>query len=114
MVTKRALLSLEEAVHQLTDVPASLFGLRGRGRLSPGWAADLVVFDPATVEPLPLRFVDDLPAGSSRWFGGAKGIEHVYVNGLEVVRNDILTGDLGGRLLRSGRDTTANGSRDPS
>ncbi|MBM3347789.1 MAG: amidohydrolase family protein, partial [Betaproteobacteria bacterium] len=48
-VRERKLIALEDAVHKLTDVPARFFGLKGRGRLAPGWLADIVVFDPATV-----------------------------------------------------------------
>jgi len=104
-VRRRQLLSWEEAVHQLADVPARLYGLQGRGRLQPGWCADLVVFDPATVGHREERTRDDLPAGASRQFAEAVGVEHVLVNGIEVVRHGTLTGDLPGRVLRSGRDT---------
>ncbi|MHB1583290.1 MAG: N-acyl-D-amino-acid deacylase family protein [Acidimicrobiales bacterium] len=104
-VRRRQLLSWEEAVHQLSDVPARLYGLRGRGRVQPGWWADLVVFDPATVGHHEERTRDDLPAGASRQFAEAVGVEHVVVNGAEVARHGTLTGDLPGRVLRSGRDT---------
>ena len=49
VVHDRGLLSLEEAVQMMTDVPARLYGLRDRGRVAEGCVADLVVFDPATV-----------------------------------------------------------------
>ena len=65
-VRDRGLLTLEEAVHQLTDVPARLYGLRDRGALAVGRCADLVVFDPTTVGPRPERTRDDLPGGASR------------------------------------------------
>ncbi|MDA8356183.1 MAG: amidohydrolase family protein [Actinomycetota bacterium] len=104
-VREHGVISWEEAVHQLTDVPARLYGLKGRGRIAPGWWADLVVFDPATVGPGPERTRDDLPGGSSRLYAEATGIEHVLVNGTEVVSQGAATGALPGRVLRSGRDT---------
>jgi N-acyl-D-aspartate/D-glutamate deacylase len=104
-VRRRHLLSWEEAVRQLSDVPARLYGLRERGRLAEGWWADVVVFDPEGVGPGPERTRDDLPGGASRLFAGATGIEHVLVNGTEVVRHGALTGEPAGQVLRSGRDT---------
>jgi len=104
-VRQRQLLSLEEAVRLLTEVPARLYGLVDRGRVAEGWWADLVVLDPATVGPGPLRTRSDLPAGADRLFAGAEGIEHVLVNGTEVVSGGTLTGAVPGRVLRSGTDT---------
>ena len=104
-VRDRALLSMEEAVRQLTDVPAQLYGLRERGRLANGFRADIVVFDPDTVGPLPERTRDDLPGGASRLVAEARGFQHVLVNGVEIVTDDAFTGATPGRLLRSDRDT---------
>ena len=104
-VRDRGLLTLEEAVHQLTDVPARLYGLRERGRLRAGWWADVVIFDPDRIAPDPVRTVKDLPGGAERLFAAAEGVEHVMVNGVEVVQGRKLTGDEPGTLLRSGRDT---------
>ncbi len=105
-VRKRNLISWEEAVRQLTDVPARLYGIRERGRLREGWWADVVVFDPERVGHGPERTRDDLPGGASRLYAQAEGIEHVIVNGTEIVQSGEFTGATdAGRLLRSGADT---------
>jgi len=104
-VRKRGLLSWEEAVRQLTDVPARLYGLRRRGRLAEGWWADLVLFDPARIGHGPERTRDDLPGGESRLYAEAEGIEHVLVNGTEIVASGDFTGAVPGAVLRSGADT---------
>jgi N-acyl-D-aspartate/D-glutamate deacylase len=104
-VRERRLLSLEEAVRQLTDVPARAFGVRERGRLEPGWHADVTVFDPETVAYTPWRTVRDLPGGASRLYSEGTGIALVLVNGVPVVEHGRSTGSCPGRVLKSGRDT---------
>ncbi len=104
-VRKRGLLSWEQAVRQLTDIPARLYGLRDRGRLVPGAFADIVVLDPATIDHGAVRTRDDLPGGASRLYADAVGVRHVLVNGTEIVRAGSFTGAEPGRVLRSGRDT---------
>ena len=104
-VRDKGLLPLEEAVHQITDVPACLYGLRGRGRISEGWRADLVVFDAERIGPGPLHTRYDLPAGAGRLYAEAEGIDCVLVNGVEVVRGKEFTDARPGTILRSGRHT---------
>jgi N-acyl-D-aspartate/D-glutamate deacylase len=104
-VRARHLMSWEEAVCQLTDVPARLYGLRQRGRLHVGWWADIVVFDPERVGHGPERTRADLPGGASRLYAEGIGIEHVIVNGTEIARAGAFTGALPGAVLRSGADT---------
>ena len=101
----RRLLPLERAVQLITDVPARLFGLRDRGRVAEGFHADLVVFDPETVDSLPARRVHDLPGNSMRLTAGSAGVRRVLVNGEEAVVDGEPTGALAGTVLRSGRDT---------
>lgn len=108
-VRTRELLSIEEAVRLLTDVPARLYGLMDRGRVTVGSWADLVVFDPVTVGPGPLRTRHDLPAQADRLYAGSEGIDLVLVNGTPVVEHGRLTGSLPGRVLRSGTDTATVG-----
>ena len=104
-VAQRALLSVEQAVHHLTEVPAKLLGLVDRGLLREGYRADIVMFDAATVACGPTYTRADLPGGAGRLYADASGIAHVLVNGVEIVRHSEATGARPGILLRSGRDT---------
>ncbi|MFJ1586236.1 amidohydrolase family protein [Streptomyces sp. NPDC088197] len=101
----RQLLPLERAVRMLTADPARLFGLRGRGVIAPGNAADLVLFDPERIDAGPATLLHDLPGDSPRLDSRATGILSVRVNGVETIRDDTVTGAVPGTVLRSGRDT---------
>jgi N-acyl-D-aspartate/D-glutamate deacylase len=102
MARERDALPIEEVVRLLTDVPASLYGLRERGRVVDGAQADLVVFDPATVGPGRVSWRNDLPGGAGRLFSQPVGVESVFVNGTEIVASGKLTGARAGQLLRPG------------
>jgi N-acyl-D-aspartate/D-glutamate deacylase len=104
-VREHQVVTLEEAVRLITDVPARLYGLKERGRITPGWHADLVLFDPATVDHGPERTRYDLPSGAPRLVADAYGISSVIVGGTEVCRDGAATGAMPGTVLRSGRDT---------
>jgi N-acyl-D-aspartate/D-glutamate deacylase len=104
-VRDRQMLTLEAAIHQITDRPARLYGLKDRGRLAPGWRADAVIFDPATIQPGPVHTRRDLPGGAARLFAAAEGISHVLVGGVDVVRGGEFTDARPGTALRAGRDT---------
>ncbi|MEU3851842.1 D-aminoacylase [Streptomyces sp. NPDC029554] len=107
----RRLVGLEQAVRMLTDDPARLFGLRERGRIREGWHADLVLFDPERIDAGPATLVHDLPGDSPRLDSRALGVRAVWVNGVEALRDDVVTGAVPGRVLRSGRDTETVGTR---
>jgi N-acyl-D-aspartate/D-glutamate deacylase len=104
-VRRRGLFTLEEGVHQMTGVPAALFGLRDRGVIAEGARADLMLFDPETVASEPAEERHDLPGGALRLYAGAVGVEQVIVNGETIVERGGLTGAQPGTLLRSGVDT---------
>jgi N-acyl-D-aspartate/D-glutamate deacylase len=106
-VRERGTFTIEQAVHNLTQRPAETFGITDRGVLAESRPADVVVFDPKTVGPGPLKRVHDLPAGADRLVSEAHGIAAVIVNG-QVIRRDgmdaVAANDkLPGRVLRHGR-----------
>jgi len=95
-------LRLEDAVRLLTSVPAERYGIRGRGRLTAGYAADLVLFDPTRVATRPTQVVHDLPGGQRRLLQGAEGVEYVFVNGEPLVERTVPVDRRPGRVLRGG------------
>ncbi len=101
----RKLVSLEWAVHAMTGRMAELLGLRDRGTVTEGSFADLVVFDPETVDCAQATLVRDLPGGAPRMIAASTGVVRVYVNGVETVIDGEATGALPGTVFRSGRDT---------
>ena len=108
-VRERGALTLEQAVHKLTGLNARVYGINNQGRLATGWPADLVVFDPDTVGPLPMQRVYDLPAGGDRLISKPVGIDSVIVNGAVLPQpGEPLDRGVAspGRLLR-GRSGTA-------
>jgi N-acyl-D-aspartate/D-glutamate deacylase len=105
----RRLLPMEQAVRLMTSAPADLFGIRDRGRVAPDAIADLVVFDPATIAAGPVDTVHDLPGGAARLVAAPRGVHRVFVAGVETVHDGAATGQLPGRVLRSGRDTDTVG-----
>jgi N-acyl-D-aspartate/D-glutamate deacylase len=104
-VRERGTFTVEQAVHNLTQRPAETFGITDRGVLAEGRPADVVLFDPTTVGPGPLKRVYDLPAGADRLVSEAHGIQAVIVNGHVIRRDgkDVVKDKLPGRVLRGGR-----------
>ena len=97
-VREKKVLTLENAVHKLTQVQADLFGFTDRGVLRVGALADIVVFDATTVSPGPVRRVVDFPANGERLTADQPtGMHHLFVNGVEVQRD--------GKLLQPALDS---------
>ncbi|MCL0101883.1 amidohydrolase family protein [Dehalococcoidia bacterium] len=98
---ERQAISVEEAVYILAGRPADELGVKDRGRLLPGQAADVVLMDLDKVAAGGREFAYDLPGGERRLVEKAVGIEAVMVNGVVERRGDRDTGDLNGGVIRS-------------
>jgi N-acyl-D-aspartate/D-glutamate deacylase len=105
-IREKNVMSLEEGVRKLTFMVASIFGLRDRGLIRPGMAADLVLFDPATIRECEPEMVQDLPANEKRFIQKAVGIEMTLVNGEVLVSQGEHMGSLPGRVLGNGNGKT--------
>ncbi len=91
--------TLEQAVHRLTGDLADAFGIRGRGRLVPGLAGDLVLFDPDTVDRGDEEFIGDVPGGGNRYVRHARGIDLVAINGAVVWEQGAYTSARTGEIV---------------
>src|SRR5438067_1178867 len=101
-VRERQIMNLEQAVARLTAQPADLFGIKGRGRLAVGNAADIAIFDPERIGSASRgerRF--DLPGGAKRMVMPSRGVEYSIVNGTTVYAEGRATGATPGEVLRS-------------
>jgi N-acyl-D-aspartate/D-glutamate deacylase len=99
-VRDRQVLTLEQAVHKLTFQVASVYGLADRGLARPGYAADLTIFDPATVNACEPEWADDFPAETRRLIQRSEGVHYTIVNGQVIYEDGHLTGALPGHVLR--------------
>ena len=104
-VRQRKALSLEKAVHKLTQVPATVFGIPNRGVLAEGTVADLVLFDPDTVTAKTPRYAYDLPCNGRRLVSESEGIKATFVSGVQLYEAGQHTGAMPGRILRSYEST---------
>ncbi|HLH23448.1 MAG TPA: amidohydrolase family protein [Chloroflexota bacterium] len=93
-------MSLEAAVRKLTFDVALVCGLSERGLVQPGYAADLTIFDPATVNACEPEWAEDYPAGTRRLVQRSEGIHYTIVNGQVIYADGRLSGDLPGHVLR--------------
>ena len=90
-VREDKVLSIEEAIRRVTSLPATNLELADRGKLAPGMFADVVVFNPATIQD---------HATFEKPHQLADGVQHVFVNGVQVLKDATATGKFGGRALR--------------
>lgn len=101
VVRDKQMLPLEEAIRRLTSVPAQVFGVPLRGTVVAGMIADLVVFDPATVNCGKQEAVRDFPGGGLRYIEKSAGIAQTIVNGTVLFADGQAQEALPGRVLRS-------------
>jgi N-acyl-D-amino-acid deacylase len=112
IVREHGMLTLEEAHWRLSALPSMLAGFTGRGVLTVGAPADIVIYDYEKLDMLPREIVRDLPGGEWRRVQRARGYRYVLVNGGVTIEDDRETNTFSGRLLRSGggASTPAQGS----
>jgi N-acyl-D-aspartate/D-glutamate deacylase len=93
-------LALEFLVRKQSRDTAMAYGLADRGLVAPGMKADVNVIDFECLGVMRPEIVYDLPAGGRRFLQRARGYRHTFVSGVETLRDDALTGELPGRLIR--------------
>ena len=103
-VRDNEVLSLERAVQRITTEPAALFGIKERGRIAPGLAADFAIFDLSTIgSDKTGEMRHDLPGGGRRLVVPSRGVEYTIVNGETLFKAGVDSGARNGQILRSGR-----------
>jgi N-acyl-D-aspartate/D-glutamate deacylase len=107
-VREQRVMPIETAVRKLSFEPATVWGLRERGLVQPGWHADLNVIDLQALDLELPEIAHDLPGGAPSFSQRARGIAATVVNGSMLVRDGEWTGALPGHVLRNG--TVADGS----
>ena len=95
-------MSLEHAVKRITSEPADFFGIKRRGRIAPGMAADFAIFDLSTVgSDMTGTMRNDLPGGGRRLVVTSRGVEYTVVNGEVLFAQGVDSGARAGRVLHS-------------
>lgn len=89
-VREEKLLTVEEAVRRMTSLPASNLKIQQRGALKPGYYADITIFDPTTIQ-------DNATFENAKQY--ATGVHHVFINGVQVLKNGEHTGAKPGRVV---------------
>jgi N-acyl-D-aspartate/D-glutamate deacylase len=103
-VRERQVMSLEHAVKRITSEPAAFYGLKTRGKIEKGLAADLAIFDLNTIGSKKRgEMRNDLPGGGRRLVMPAEGVIHTVVNGTVLYEDKRHTGAMPGQVLRSGQ-----------
>lgn len=100
-VRDKGIMQLEEGVRRLTSLPADVFGVPGRGRLTPGSKADVLALDYERLGLDPSEEAYDLPGGAMRLKQTARGIAHTIVNGEPLMEDGAHTGALPGQVVRN-------------
>ena len=100
-VRQKEAIPLEQAIQMITARPAEIWRLQGRGRLTPGYMADITIFDPASVGPVMPHVVHDIPGKAARVEQLANGYAATVVNGQILTRDGEATEARPGRLLRA-------------
>lgn len=101
-VRERGAMTLEHAVKRITSEPADFFGIRQRGRIAPGMAADFAIFDLATVgSDVTGTMRHDLPGGGRRLVMASRGVEYTIVNGQVLFAQGVDSGARPGQVLHS-------------
>jgi N-acyl-D-aspartate/D-glutamate deacylase len=103
-VRDHEIMSSEEAHWRLSAYPAMAVGLKDRGSLAEGKAADVIVYDPDALDALPQERLYDYPAGEWRLVQKAKGYDRIIVNGQTTFIDGECTNAIPGRLLRHGSE----------
>ena len=101
-VLDREVWSLEDGIRQITQIPAAILGLAGRGTITCGNAADLFLFDPERIDAGRKEFVRDLPGGAGRFKAWPEGVHATIVNGVAVIVDGEPTGALPGQVTSPG------------
>jgi N-acyl-D-aspartate/D-glutamate deacylase len=101
-VREKQALTLEQGVKRLTTEPANFFGIKDRGRLMKGLAADVAIFDPEKVgSARRAQMRNDLPGGGKRLVMPSQGIEYTIINGQLLYEHGKHSGAMPGTVLRS-------------